>query len=73
MPIINQPQAAILTMEAIRRGVVLPQDAIAVRPRLNLCLSFDHRVCDGLLPVGRFLQALRQRLEAMAPGDSLSD
>jgi 2-oxoisovalerate dehydrogenase E2 component (dihydrolipoyl transacylase) len=71
MPIINQPQAAILTMEAIRRQVVvLPQDAIAVRPRLNLCLSFDHRVCDGL-PVGRFLQALRQRLEAMAPGDSL--
>ncbi len=71
MPIINQPQAAILTMEAIRRQVVvLPQDAIAVRPLLNLCLSFDHRVCDGL-PVGRFLQALRQRLEAMAPGDSL--
>jgi 2-oxoisovalerate dehydrogenase E2 component (dihydrolipoyl transacylase) len=71
MPIINQPQAAILTMEAIRRQVVvLPQDAIAVRPILNLCLSFDHRVCDGL-PVGRFLQALRQRLEAMAPGHSL--
>ena len=71
MPIINQPQAAILTMEAIRRQVVvLPQDAIAVHPMLNLCLSFDHRVCDGL-PVGRFLQALRQRLEAMAPGDSL--
>ena len=51
--------------------VVLPQDAIAVRPRLNLCLSFDHRVCDGL-PVGR-LQALRQRPEAMAPGDLSTD
>ncbi len=72
MPIINQPQAAILTMEAIvKRVVVLPDDAIAVRPRLNLCLSFDHRVCDGL-PVGRFLQGLKGRLEAMTPEDSLS-
>jgi 2-oxoisovalerate dehydrogenase E2 component (dihydrolipoyl transacylase) len=71
MPIINQPQAAILTMEAIRRQVVvLADDAIAVHPVLNLCLSFDHRICDGL-PVGRFLQALRARLEAMAPDGSL--
>jgi pyruvate/2-oxoglutarate dehydrogenase complex dihydrolipoamide acyltransferase (E2) component len=71
MPIINQPQAAILTMEAIRRQVVvLAGDAIAVHPVLNLCLSFDHRVADGL-PVGRFLQALKGRLEAMAPGQSL--
>jgi 2-oxoisovalerate dehydrogenase E2 component (dihydrolipoyl transacylase) len=71
MPIINQPQAAILTMEAIRRQVVvLADDAIAVHPVLNLCLSFDHRVTDGL-PVGRFLQALKARLEAMAPGQSI--
>ena len=71
MPIINQPQAAILTMEAIRRQVVvLPGDAIAVHPVLNLCLSFDHRVCDGL-PVGRFLQCLRARLEAPSPEGSL--
>jgi 2-oxoisovalerate dehydrogenase E2 component (dihydrolipoyl transacylase) len=71
MPIINQPQAAILTMEAIRRQVVvLPGDAIAVHPVLNLCLAFDHRITDGL-PVGRFLQALKGRLEAMAPGQSL--
>lgn len=71
MPIINQPQAAILTMEAItRRVVVLPGDAIAVRPMLNLCLSFDHRVCDGL-QVGRFMQGLKGRLEGMSPADSL--
>ncbi len=71
MPIINQPQAAILTMEAItRRVVVLPHDAIAVHPMLNLCLSFDHRVCDGL-QVGRFMQGLKGRLEGMAPGHSL--
>jgi 2-oxoisovalerate dehydrogenase E2 component (dihydrolipoyl transacylase) len=71
MPIINQPQAAILTMEAInKRVVVTADDAIAVRPMLNLCLSFDHRVCDGL-PVGRFLQSLKQHLEAMGPGGSI--
>ncbi|MGH2350206.1 MAG: dihydrolipoamide acetyltransferase family protein [Chloroflexota bacterium] len=71
MPIINQPQAAILTMEAItKRVVVTADDAIAVRPILNLCLSFDHRICDGL-QVGRFLQSLKRRLEAMSPGDSI--
>jgi pyruvate/2-oxoglutarate dehydrogenase complex dihydrolipoamide acyltransferase (E2) component len=71
MPIINQPQAAILTMEAItKRVVVTAEDAIAVRPMLNLCLSFDHRVCDGL-QVGRFLQDLKRRLESMRPGGSL--
>jgi 2-oxoisovalerate dehydrogenase E2 component (dihydrolipoyl transacylase) len=71
MPIINQPQAAILTMEAItRRVVVTAEDAIAVRPMLNLCLSFDHRVCDGL-QVGHFLQRLKGRLEAVAPGGSI--
>jgi 2-oxoisovalerate dehydrogenase E2 component (dihydrolipoyl transacylase) len=71
MPIINQPQAAILTMEAItKRVVVLPDEAIAVRSVMNVCLSFDHRVCDGL-PVGQFLQSLKRRLEAMGPGGSL--
>src|SRR5919108_482394 len=71
MPIINQPQAAILTMEAItKRVVVTVDDAIAVRPILNLCLSFDHRVCDGL-QVGRFLRSLKQRLESMGPHESI--
>ncbi len=71
MPIINQPQAAILTMEAItKRVVVTADDAIAVRPMLNLCISFDHRVCDGL-QVLRFMQSLKQRIEAIAPGGVL--
>lgn len=70
-PIINQPQAAIVTMEAItKRVVVLADDAIAVRPIMNVCISFDHRVCDGL-QVGRFMQSLKRRIESMAPGDSL--
>jgi 2-oxoisovalerate dehydrogenase E2 component (dihydrolipoyl transacylase) len=71
MPIINQPQAAILTMEAIaKRVVVTADDAIAVRPMLNLCLSFDHRICDGL-QVMRFLQALKQRIESISPSASI--
>jgi pyruvate/2-oxoglutarate dehydrogenase complex dihydrolipoamide acyltransferase (E2) component len=72
MPIINQPQAAIVTMEAItKRAVVTPDDAIAVRPMMNVCLSFDHRVCDGVQACA-FLQALKRRLEALAPGGSLA-
>jgi 2-oxoisovalerate dehydrogenase E2 component (dihydrolipoyl transacylase) len=74
-PIINQPQAAILTMEAITKRVVVVdgpdgQDAIAIRPIMNVCISFDHRICDGL-QVGRFMQSLKQRIESLAPGGSL--
>ena len=70
-PIINQPQAAILTMEAIvKRAVVTADDAIAIRPMMNVCISFDHRICDGL-QVGRFMQSLKRRIELMGPGGSL--
>ena len=67
-PIINQPQAAILTMEAIvKRPVVLTNpatgdDTIAVRSLMNMCLSFDHRILDGQT-AGLFLAGIRQRLE----------
>jgi 2-oxoisovalerate dehydrogenase E2 component (dihydrolipoyl transacylase) len=70
-PIINQPQAAIVTMEAIqKRVVVTAEDAIAIRPMMNVCISFDHRIVDGL-QVGRFMQSLKRRLEGMGPGSSL--
>ena len=63
-PIINQPQAAILTTEAIvRRPVVLDDDAIAIRSMMNLCCSFDHRILDGAQAL-RFLNAVKRRLEA---------
>ena len=67
-PIINQPQAAILTMEAIiKRPVVIgdPQggdDLIAVRSLMNMCLSFDHRILDGRV-AGQFLATIKARLE----------
>lgn len=65
MPIINQGQAAILAMEAIAKRPVVIDDAIAIRSVLNLCLSFDHRILDGAI-AGRFLQGIKQRLEAFS-------
>ena len=65
-PLINHPQAAILTTEAvIKRAVVVEGDAIAVRPMMNLCAAFDHRVCDGA-EVGAFLAEVKARLEALS-------
>jgi 2-oxoisovalerate dehydrogenase E2 component (dihydrolipoyl transacylase) len=66
-PIINYPQAAILTTEAIQKRAVVRDDAIAIRSMMNLCLSFDHRINDGA-QVSTFLQAVKRRLEAMGPG-----
>ncbi len=63
MGIINHPQAAILQVESIvKRPVVMDHGMIAVRDMVNLCLSLDHRVLDGLV-CGRFLQRIKQILE----------
>ena len=63
--IINQPQAAILVMDAVvKRPVVVDDDAIAVRSMMNLCISFDHRINDGL-PVSRFLRTVKDALEGI--------
>jgi len=61
-PIIHQPQAAILGVEAIRKLPAVIDDAIAIRSMMNLCLSYDHRVIDGI-DAGRFLQDLKKELE----------
>jgi len=66
-PIINQPQVAILDVEAlVKRPVVISDDkgadAIAVRPMMNLCLSFDHRLIDGAYAV-QFMAEVRANLQ----------
>jgi len=66
VPIINQPQAAIMSMEAIVKRPVVVDDAIAIRSIMYLCLSFDHRIVDGAI-AGRFLQKVRQWLEGFGP------
>ncbi|WP_336511506.1 dihydrolipoamide acetyltransferase family protein [Alteribacter salitolerans] len=64
-PIINHPQAAILSVESIvKKPVVLDNDAIAVRHMVNLCMSLDHRVLDGLI-CGNFMADVKQTLETM--------
>lgn len=62
-PIINYPQAAILSMETITKRPVVINDAIAIRSMMNLCVSLDHRVLDGAV-CGRFLRSVKQRLES---------
>ncbi|MED0868981.1 dihydrolipoamide acetyltransferase family protein [Bacillus spizizenii] len=65
MGIINYPQAAILQVESIvKRPVVMDHGMIAVRDMVNLCLSLDHRVLDGLV-CGRFLGHVKQILESI--------
>lgn len=65
-PIINNGQAAIVTMEAIvKRPVVVDNDAIAIRSMLNVCCTIDHRVVDGDV-VGAFLRDLKQLLSSAA-------
>jgi 2-oxoglutarate dehydrogenase E2 component (dihydrolipoamide succinyltransferase) len=66
-PIINQPQAAILgTYAVVKRPWVIQDargaDVIAVRPIMNITLTYDHRLVDGAL-AGRFLHDLREKLE----------
>ncbi|HEY6409610.1 MAG TPA: dihydrolipoamide acetyltransferase family protein [Ktedonobacteraceae bacterium] len=64
VPIINQPHAAILSMDAVvKRPVVIEDDAIAVRSMMYLCLSFDHRILDGA-GAGGFLQVTRTKLQS---------
>jgi 2-oxoisovalerate dehydrogenase E2 component (dihydrolipoyl transacylase) len=65
-PIINQPQAAILTTESIIRRPVVVGDGIAIRHMMNMCLSFDHRIVDGMM-AGQFLGWVKEKLEGWSP------
>jgi len=67
-PVINQPQSAILgTYALVKRPWVITDengnDAIAIKPMMNITLTYDHRLVDGAY-AGRFLRDLRTRLES---------
>ncbi len=62
MPIINQPQVAILGVGAVVKRPVVVGDQIAIRPMAYLTLGFDHRLIDGAT-ADRFMSALKQELE----------
>ena len=63
LPIISQPQVAILGVGSVDKRVVVVDDMIAVRPMCYLTLGYDHRLIDGA-DAGRFLQALKDRLQS---------
>ncbi|ETT59390.1 dihydrolipoamide acetyltransferase [Paenibacillus sp. FSL R7-277] len=69
-PIINYPQAAILTFESIVKKPVVINDMIAVRSMANICLSLDHRILDGVIS-GRFLQRVKDNVEGYTPETKL--
>lgn len=66
MGIINQPQVAILQVESIIKKPVFIGDMLAARHMVNLCLSIDHRVLDGLV-AGEFLKAVKEKIENLDP------
>ena len=65
-PLVNYPQAAILTTEAIVKRPMVVHDAIAIRSIMNICLVFDHRIMDGA-EAGAFINSVKGLLEAMGP------
>jgi pyruvate dehydrogenase E2 component (dihydrolipoamide acetyltransferase) len=62
LPLINQPQVAILGIGAIEKRAVVLDDAIAIRPVCHITLGYDHRLVDGA-DAGRFLSFIKERLE----------
>lgn len=62
LPIISQPQVAILGVGTVDKRVVVVDDMIAVRPMCYLTLGYDHRLIDGA-DAGRFLARLKERIQ----------
>ncbi len=67
LPLINQPQVAILGVGAIEKRPIVVDDAIAIRPMCHLTLGYDHRLIDGA-DAGRFLSFVKERLERFDEG-----
>jgi len=67
LPLINQPQVAILGVGGIEKRAVVIDDAIAIRPVCHLTLGYDHRLVDGA-DAGRFLSFVKERIENFDEG-----
>jgi pyruvate dehydrogenase E2 component (dihydrolipoyllysine-residue acetyltransferase) len=66
MPIINQPQVAILGVGNIEKRPVVIDDAIAIRPMAYLTLGYDHRLIDGAV-ADQFMSRVKESLETFEP------
>jgi 2-oxoglutarate dehydrogenase E2 component (dihydrolipoamide succinyltransferase) len=62
LPVINQPNVAILGIGSIQKRAVVIEDAIAIRSMVYLTLSYDHRVVDGAI-AHQFMGKLKGVLE----------
>ena len=60
MGIINHPQAAILQVESVVKKPVVIDDMIAIRNMVNLCISIDHRILDGV-QTGKFMNLVKKK------------
>ncbi len=69
MPIINQPQVAILGVGNVEKRPVVIDDAIAIRPMAYLSLGYDHRIIDGAV-ADQFMSHLKASLENWDDGDA---
>ena len=69
-PLVNYPQAAIMTTEAITKRPMVVNDGIAIRSMMNICLSFDHRIMDGK-EAGAFNSDVKQILESINTGTQI--
>jgi len=67
MPIISQPQVAILGIGNVEKRPVVVDDAIAIRPMAYLTLGYDHRVIDGAV-ADEFMSIVKKSLENWDPG-----
>jgi pyruvate dehydrogenase E2 component (dihydrolipoamide acetyltransferase) len=63
VPIINQPNAGILSLDAIQKRPIVIDDTIAIRSMVNISMSWDHRTIDGEIAT-RFLARVKQNLES---------
>jgi 2-oxoglutarate dehydrogenase E2 component (dihydrolipoamide succinyltransferase) len=65
-PLINQPQVGIIGVGGLEKRAIVVNDAIAIRPMMDVSITFDHRLIDGALGA-RFLQRLKEHLELYDP------
>jgi 2-oxoglutarate dehydrogenase E2 component (dihydrolipoamide succinyltransferase) len=69
MPIINQPQVAILGVGHIEKRPIVADDAIAIRPMAYLSLGYDHRIIDGAV-ADEFMSHVKHTIESWDPADA---